>query len=68
MEFAWIICSLALIVFLLFLKLNKKETNEESGEVIKVNNKGCSIAFYLFLAVLFDLFVYAYIKYRQSLV
>ena len=70
MQIAWIIGIVALIVLFLYLKQYKKEvkqTQEESTETIKVNNKGCSIAFYIFFAVLIGVFVYYYILYRQSL-
>ena len=70
MQIAWIIGVVALIVLFLYLKQYKKEvkqTQEESTETIQVNNKGCSIAFYIFFAVLIGVFVYYYILYRQSL-
>ena len=71
MQIVWIIGIGALIVLFLFLKQYKKETkqtnDEEPTETIKVNNKGCSIAFYIFFAVLIGVFVYYYILYRQSL-
>lgn len=71
MQIVWIIGIGALIVLFLFLKQYKKETkqtkDEEPAETIKVNNKGCSIAFYIFFAILIGVFVYYYILYRQSL-
>ncbi len=62
MQIVWIIGIGALIVLFLFLKQYKKETkqtnDEEPAEPIKVNNKGCSIAFYIFFAILIGVFVY----------
>ena len=71
MQIAWIIGIVALIVLFIYLKQYKKEAKltdeKEHAETIKVNNKGCSIAFYIFFAVLIGVFVYYYILYRQSL-
>ena len=70
MQIAWIIGIVALIVLFLYLKQYKKEVaqpREKPTETIKVNNKGCSIAFYIFFAILIGVFVYYYILYRQSL-
>ncbi|MBQ8045944.1 MAG: hypothetical protein IJ269_06285 [Bacteroidales bacterium] len=69
MQIAWIIGIVVLIVLLFCFKQYKKDVKpkEEPAETIKVNNKGCSIAFYIFFAVLIGVFVYYYILYRQSL-
>ncbi len=70
MQIAWIIGTVALIVLFLYIKQYKKEAkpiNEDSSEPVKMNNKGCSIAFYIFFAILIGVFVYYYILYRQSL-
>lgn len=70
MQIALIIGIGMLIVLFLYLKQYKKEAKQpqdEPAETIKVNNKGCSIAFYIFFAVLIGVFVYYYILYRQSL-
>lgn len=70
MELVWIMGAVAIVALLMYLKQSQKEAKKEqneSPETIKVDNKGCSIAFYAFFVGLLIFFIYWYMKYRQSL-
>ena len=72
MEIFWIAGIVGIVALFMYIKQSKKDIKKERGELesenmVAVNNKGCSIAFYAFLVSLIIFFVYWYIRYRYSL-
>ena len=53
-------------VVLLAAMFFKKRSSEGGGEAAPSSNKGCSIAFYVFLALIFVAWIFAYLYYNAK--